>query len=258
MPVEFLTDEQEQRYGRYSGEPSSTQLARYFHLNDADLELVASRRGDHNRLGFALQLCTVRFLGTFLPDPTDIPSGVLTYVASQVDMADPADPACLEHYRQGEARWDHTEQIRLRFGYRHFSEQPEHFRLVRWLYTRAWLSAERPSVLFDLATARLVERKVLLPGVTVLARLVAQVRDRVATRLWHTLAQAPNAEQRARLDALLEVPAVPAVPVGVGDAIIARQTTLDRIRRAPTHLSANGLVGALQRLVEVRALGVGR
>jgi len=68
--------------------------------------------------------------------------------------------------------------------------------LVRWLDARAWTGAERPSVLFDLAIARLVERKVLLPGATVPARLVARVSDRVAERLWATLAAAPDADQR--------------------------------------------------------------
>jgi uncharacterized protein DUF4158 len=90
-------------------------------------------------------------------------------------------------------------------GYRDFNDQLERFQLLRWLYTRAWLSAERPTVLFDLTTARLIERKILLPGVTVLTRLIARVRDRTASRLWRVLTALPNADQRSRLEALLVV-----------------------------------------------------
>lgn len=242
MPVDFLTEEQERRYGRYHDEPSAAQLAKYFYLSEADLDQVRLRRGDQNRLGFALQICSVRFLGTFLANPIDVPPGAVEFVAAQLSIA---DLSCLPRYMERETTHrEHAGEIQAHYQYKDFTDQPEHFRLVRWLYTRAWLTAERPSVLFDLTTARLVEKKILLPGVSQVARLVASVRDHAQERLWRVLAQVPTTEQRWLLETLLVIPSS------------ERQTPLDRLRRAPTRVTAPALVSALQRIDAVRLLGV--
>jgi TnpA family transposase len=90
MPVDFLTAEQTRRYGRYNGDPAPAQVAKYFFLDDKDRAEIASHRGAHNRLGYAIQLCTVRFLGTFLPNPAVVPRIVVKHLAEQLAISEPS------------------------------------------------------------------------------------------------------------------------------------------------------------------------
>src|ERR1700731_4818621 len=86
MAVSFLTAAQRDRYGRYPDVVTPNDLSRCFHLSDDDRAQIMSCRGHHNRLGFALQLSTVRYLGTFLDDPIAVPSSVLQSLSHQLDI----------------------------------------------------------------------------------------------------------------------------------------------------------------------------
>jgi hypothetical protein len=73
MPVECLSDEQVVAYGRFTGELPAAEVERFFDLDDANRNVIARRRAEHHRLGFAVQLGTVRAVSRFLEDPLDVP-----------------------------------------------------------------------------------------------------------------------------------------------------------------------------------------
>ncbi len=83
----------------------------------------------------------------------------------------------------------------------------------------------------------------LLPGVTTLVRLVASRRKVATQRLWETLHQLLDGEQRAGLDGLLELPEW------------YRNSRLDTLWRPPTRVSGPAMVDALQRAAELLGLG---
>lgn len=167
MPVSFLTAAQRESYGRYAAPPTPEELARFFHLTDGDRSLIEKRRGEHNRLGFALQLTTVRYIGTFLEDPAAVPTAVLQALGRQLEIT---NLDCILDYRESEQRWIHAAEIRSHYNYRDFTDPLVGFRLSRWLYGLCWTGTERPSVLFTRATSWLLAHKVLLPACSLLLR----------------------------------------------------------------------------------------
>ena len=241
MSSRFLSDDQRARYGRYAVNPNDEQLARHFHLDAADRELVGQMRGAHNRIGFAVQLGTARFLGAFLDDPTQTPSAVVTTMARQLGEA-PAP--CLASYRDGRQRWRHAAAIREHYGFRDLEEDAAAgFRLTRWLYVLCWTGDDRPGLLSDRATTWLLAHKVLLPGITTLERLIGRVRHRATLRLWHRLTHTLTDEQRHKLVALV---------TSDDDAC----DTLEDLRATPKRRSPAELLRHLERIDTIRSHGL--
>jgi hypothetical protein len=112
---------------------------------------VANRRGEQNRLGVALQLTSVRFLGTFLPDVSLVPANVRKFVGRQLSIG--ALSVLTDYAQRDTTKREHNALIRTHYGYKEFGERPWVFRLSRVLYARAWISNERPSVMFGIAVA---------------------------------------------------------------------------------------------------------
>lgn len=217
-------------------------LSRYFHLDDVDHQFIASKRGDHNRLGFATQLTTVRFLGRFLDDINQVPFGVLSILAKQLKLSDPQ--SFILNYQNQRQRLRHIDEIRTYYGYVEITQRPVGFCLTRWLYALCWTGTDRPSILFDRAVTWLMAHKVLLPGCSTLERYIARLRSRVEERLWRALNNNINHKHKSRLESLLVVPAG------------SRQSELDRLRTGPIKISTPSLIHALYRLQSVRSLGV--
>ncbi len=239
MPTRTLPETRRAAYGRYPAVVSADQLARCFHLDRRDLALIAGLRGAHNRIGFAAQLGTVRFLGVLPTDAGFVPRVVITTLARQLDEP----PPCLAAYWRGRQRWRHAGLIRACYGYQDLEAAgAARLRLTRWLYALCWTGDDRLGLLTKRAVAWLLAEKVLLPGLSTLERLCARIRSRVHERRWQTLADSFAPQQRVRLDALFD-----------GEAAT---TGLEDLRRSPQRFGPGELMRHLDRLDAIRELAL--
>ncbi|WP_331738870.1 Tn3 family transposase [Streptomyces sp. NBC_01276] len=248
MPMEFLTDEQAASYGTFKEVPTRPELERFFFLDDEDRLLIAKRRGDHNRLGFALQICTVRYVGLFLvEDPLNVPWAVVDYLAEQLGIE---DASCVKQYTERlKTAYEHAWEIRDAYGYHEF-EDPAWARKFRtFLHGRAWTHAEGPVALFNHAVGWLRRNRVLLPGVSTVTRQVSEVRAVAEKRLFTTVARAARRADPALAGELVRLLQVPQG---------ARFSELERLRRPPTRTTGTAMARALDRVNEISAFQLGR
>jgi TnpA family transposase len=163
-------------------------LLRHYILADDDLIHIDRRRRPENRIGFALQLCALRYPGRMLAPGEMIPIAVSTFLGAQLGIA---GDALVRYAVRRQTRQQHMDVLRSIYGYRTFPGQGAPARTFRdWLFAEA----EQAHSNDDLARrfiARCRDTMTILPAITTIERLCADalvaaergIEKRIASRL---------------------------------------------------------------------------
>lgn len=175
-------------------------LSQHWVLGDADLHAIATRRRPHNRLGFAVQLCALRYPGRLLRPGELMPHAALAFLAAQLAVA----PDVLAAYAErGPTRYEQLGTLRTAFGFMPLTH-PDWMALQRWLLPVA-LTTTSSAELARMLMAEFRHRRIIIPGITVIERMTAQALLDAERHVEAVLTKLLNDPVRGALDALLRV-----------------------------------------------------
>ena len=133
MPASIFSETELARLASFPEEIPGDDLIRAFTLTGADRDLVASRRGAANRLGLALQLCALRYLGFVPRNLSAAPRSAACFAADQLEVS----PDEIQSYaRREQTRRQHFTEVREPLGFSMLRSRDLE-ELEAWLVERA-------------------------------------------------------------------------------------------------------------------------
>lgn len=234
---------------RLPDEIDAETLRKYFTLTGPDLEEVEQCRGAVNKVGFAIQLCTLRWQGYFLPDARHLPSAVIETIASQTGVL----PLPIEGYPQNEkTRFEHLERIRRHLGFVR-CDAAQRDRLLNHLIGIAQ-AMPRSEGLRQTAYRWLKQEKIVRPGRTTVRDLITSAREAALQSAYSALTGGLASGQVEQIESFLVAPA-PSPDSQPADEPAAR-SRLEQFKMVARKESPEALLVLTDQLSQIRSVGL--
>ena len=221
---------------------TQAEVARYCTLNQTDRALVFKRRGAHNRLGFAVQMCAMRHPGRLLGDQETPPDEMLRFLADQVDAL-PQDFVFYIKPGQRKSRQRHITELLEYLSLRE-ADTSDHRSIMKSLETVA-LENDDPVNLTIRILAAFRRRNCVTPSQDVIDQHCRKLLTRARHTAWERLAEGLNNKQAEALNALLTTKG----PDG-------RVSLLAWLRHPPQAARAACIGRVFDRLERIRRIGM--
>ena len=174
-------------------------LIRHYTFSESDLSIIRQRRGPANRLGFAVQLCYLRFPGVILGvDESPFPP-LLKLVANQLKVS---IESWGEYGHREQTRREHLVELQTVFGFRPFTMS--HYRQAVHTLTELAMQTDKGIVLASALIEHLRRQSIILPALNAVERASAEAITRANRRIYETLSGPLSNVHRQRLDDLLK------------------------------------------------------
>ena len=215
------------------------EMIRRYTLSDADLAIINQHRGAANRLGFAVQLCYMRYPGIRL-GMNELPSAsLLSLVAAQLKVS----PSSWNEYGiRSETRREHLLELQEVFGFQSFTM--EYYRpTVNDLLGLA-MQTDKGLVLAEALAERLRQQNILLPEISVIERICAEAITHAIRHIHKSLTESLSDVHRQKLDDLLRFKD--------GSKI----TQLIWLKQSPTRPNSRHMLEHIERLKVLQAISL--
>ncbi len=244
MPVQIFTNAERERLNSFPLGIQHQDMVAFFTLSEADKNRIPVYSAAHNRLGYALQLCTLRYMG-FIPDDLQkAPSAVIDYIAGQLHVE---SGVLAEYGSRHQTRTEHTQDIMEYLGYRK-SNSMDLETLSDWLTERT-IEHDKTPLLYELVCDKLRSEKIIRPGITILERLIAEARRRAQTEIMQSLVSILTESRKKLLDNMLVTDG------SEGDSARA-MTPLSRLHQNAVTNSPRSILNNLEKITFLRESGV--
>jgi TnpA family transposase len=198
---QFLSQRQRYQPIALPQEFSDEEMARDWTLSESDKQEIGKYRKS-SRLYIAIQLCAVRLYGRFLNQVHDLSPRIINYLNGQMDLP----PSLTIQIPEREATYlEHRRNILDYLEFRKFDDVVQG-QLQTWLEEQA-RQGFLPTELFRRAENYLLASRMLLPGPSVLERLIIHVCAEVHAQVFESIYQRLSSTLRQAIDHLLTVPA---------------------------------------------------
>jgi len=174
------------------------EIERYYTFTAEERQKIRAKRRGHNRLGFAVQWAYLRFPGRPWEPAEWPPDSVLFSIAEQIGVV----AAELAHYSEGRdtTRREHLHELFSVGVFRPYDAQVQR-EMTSWLLPVA-LSTDSGVTLLEALVIEMRSRRMVLPLLSVLERMVWEVRRAAQGQVAEELTRSLTQKQRAQLEAL--------------------------------------------------------